>query len=159
MEIEQMYIKNIEYILIIVFIIISIILFIHLFNINLNETRKKQLLQVVTIEGLENSNTKNKKFIDILNSEPLLLTPKDFINTDLVKDFCKSFQGSSDQLNSQCNRLTKTNCNLSSCCVLLNGESCVAGSIKGPTFLTKPDGSSIANEYYYYQSKCYGNCK
>jgi hypothetical protein len=156
MEIEQIYIENITYILIVVFILITIILLIHLFNIDLNEIYPKKLLQVVTIESLENnniSNTKNKKFTDVLNNEPLLLTPKDFINTDLAKDFCKSFQGSGQKLEKQCNSLTKTNCNLTSCCVLLNGEKCVAGSEKGPTFLTNSDGSTIHNEFYYYQHK------
>ena len=89
--------------------------------------------------------------------EPLLLSPTDMINADLQADFCKSFEGSSDLLEKECNNLTTSNCKSSSCCVLLNGKKCVAGNANGPTFLTNTSGESINADFYYYQNKCYGN--
>lgn len=145
---------NIIYIGIVVLIIIGILLFLHIFHFDLNETVSKKLLQVVTIESLENKSNN----IDIVE-EPLLLGPKDFINTDLEKDFCNGFKGSgsTQKLNEQCGGLTNTNCVTTSCCVLANGTKCLAGSANGPTFLTNLDGSNINVDYYYYQGKCYGS--
>ena len=39
-------------------------------------------------------------------------------------------------LNEKCGTLTEKNCNVTSCCVWLNGTSCVAGDASGPTFRT-----------------------
>ena len=94
---------------------------------------------------------------EIIPPEPLLLGMKDFFSTDLAKDFCKSFQTNSDKLEKQCNKLTNSNCKSSGCCVLLNGQKCVAGSANGPTFQSTSNGSAINFDYYYYQNKCYGN--
>jgi len=147
--------KHILKIFIIVLLILSLIIFINTIGLNLNdEERPKKLLQVVTIESLENKSNN----IDIVE-EPLLLGPKDFINTDLEKDFCNGFKGSgsTQKLNEQCAGLTNTNCVTTSCCVLANGTKCLAGSANGPTFLTNLDGSNINVDYYYYQGKCYGS--
>ena len=159
---KQLIIQNITYILIVFLILIGILLIIHLFHFDFNtEIYPKKLLQVVTIENLQNKNElknelNNDKKNNIFTNEPLLLTSKDFINTDLAKDFCKSFQGSSNKLNEECSRLTKTNCKETTCCVLLNGEKCLAGSAKGPTFLTDTSSQNINIDFYYYQNKCYG---
>jgi len=106
--------------------------------------------------GGGNNGPRNPK--EDIPPEPLLLGIRDFLSTDLEKDFCKSFLGSSDKLEAQCNQLTKNNCKSSSCCVFVDNHKCVAGSAKGPTFETKPNGSKINMDYYYYQNKCYGNC-
>lgn len=89
--------------------------------------------------------------------QPLFLTIKnDLLNTDLPKDFCKFNQNS---LESSCNKLTSSNCLITDCCVLNNGNKCVAGSENGPTYLTNIDGTKINVDYYYYQGKCFGsNC-
>jgi hypothetical protein len=55
-----------------------------------------------------------------------------------------------------CTKLTKKNCNATTCCVMLNGKKCVAGNQDGPTFKTD-SGKDIKVDYYYYQNKCYGN--
>lgn len=145
-------ITNIFYIGIVVFILTGILLFLHIFHFNLNEQVNKKLLQVVTIESLKNIN-------DISQEEPLLLGPKDFINTDLEKDFCSGFKGSgsTQKLNESCGQLTNANCSTTACCILANGNRCLAGSASGPTFLTNTDGSNINVDYYYYQGKCYGD--
>jgi hypothetical protein len=92
--------------------------------------------------------------------QPLFLNiQKDFLNADLAKDFCKSFQYSDsvDNLNNQCANLTYSNCNKTDCCVSLNGKNCVSGSRNGPTFFTNTNGTKINMDYYYYQGKCFGN--
>ena len=80
--------------------------------------------------------------------------------TDNADSFCKNHDSlpSSNTLDKSCNNLTNSNCNNVSCCVLLNGEKCVAGDISGPTFKTNTDGTNINVDFYYYKNKCYGNC-
>ena len=41
--------------------------------------------------------------------------------------------------------------------VLVNGKKCAAGNESGPTFNTDKNGKTKNIDYYYYQSKCYGN--
>ena len=105
------------------------------FNLNTKETNKK-VVQVVNIEALQNNTDTNTT-----------------INLNPISDFCKS---SSDSLKTSCGKLTKKNCNATTCCVMLNGEKCVAGNQDGPTFKTE-SGEDINIDYYYYQNKCYGN--
>ena len=115
-------------------LIIALIVFMNVIGINLNiEEQPKKLLQVVTIEGLENS-----------------------IKTG-ADAFCESYKGSSGGLNSACGNLTNKNCNATSCCVLTSDKKCVAGNANGPTYNTDNNGKTINLDYYYYQNKCYGN--
>ena len=69
---------------------------------------------------------------------------------DKGESFCKTHS------NESCNRLTKKNCNSTSCCVWLKGDTCVAGGAHGPTYNTNDNGKTITHDYYYYQNKCYG---
>jgi len=132
-------------IFIIVIIILALLIFIEISNINLNtEQSNKKVVQVVNIEALtsknDSSNTKKE-------------SPNTSINLNPISDFCKS---SSDSLKKSCAKLTKKNCNATTCCVVLNGKKCVAGNQDGPTFKTE-SGKDITVDYYYYQNKCYGN--
>lgn len=133
-------IKYIFKIFIVVIILFGIILVMNVFNIK-NKNKQppaKQLKEVVTIEKMT-------------------------INTDLEYDnassFCKSHDNlpSGSNLEESCKKLTNENCNSVSCCVLLNGEKCVAGDAEGPTFKTKTNGSKQNIDFYYYQKKCYGS--
>ena len=68
--------------------------------------------------------------------------------------------GTPAQIEDKCKRLTKNNCKLSKCCVLLDNSKCVSGSETGPTFLTDKKNKKIVFNNYIYNSKCYGNnCK
>ena len=81
------------------------------------------------------------------------------LNTNIADSFCINYTGNSGKLNESCNKLTKDNCNRTSCCVLLNHDKCVAGNKEGPTFNTDTIGKTTNIDYYYYQNKCYGkNC-
>jgi hypothetical protein len=133
--------NNILNIFIGVIVIFALIIFIDVSNINLNpEPVNKKVVQVVNIEPLQNNNDKKE-------------LPNTSINLNPVSDFCKS---SSDSLKESCTKLTKKNCNETSCCIMLNGKKCVAGNQDGPTFKTD-SGEDITVDYYYYQNKCYGN--
>ena len=124
----------IKYCLNVFIVILLIIVLIFFMNLNIEE-RPKKLLQVVTIEGLENT-----------------------IKTG-ADAFCESYKGSSGELNSACGNLTNKNCNATSCCILSSDKKCVAGNASGATYNTDDNGKTINLDYYYYQNKCYGdNC-
>ena len=67
-------------------------------------------------------------------------TKDDFAITG--ESICSVYSSKPAELNSKCGSLTETNCKTTSCCVWLNGETCVAGNALGPTFLTK-NGKNI----------------
>jgi hypothetical protein len=134
---------NLKYILkvfIIVFLILSLIAFVNTLGLNLNEEPvQKKLLQVVTIEGLGNLSTS--------------------IPMSKSKAFCEVHKGSSGTLDESCGRLTRGNCNDTSCCVWTSNQKCAAGGIDGPTFNTDTNGATKQLDYYYFQGKCHGtNC-
>jgi hypothetical protein len=80
------------------------------------------------------------------------------INMDLSKSFCKVNNGFN--LESECNKLIKNNCNLTSCCVFTSENKCVAGNKNGPLFNSNSEGKTKILDYYYFQDKCYGKkCK
>jgi len=123
-------IKYILKIFIVVFLILSLIAFINSIGLNLNEPDiPKKLLQVVTIEGL---------------------TPASSSSTA----FCDVNQGYT--LEQSCNKLTKYNCGLTSCCVWTSDNKCKAGNASGPLFNSDSKGKSLPLDYYYFQNKCYG---
>jgi len=127
---NQNIIKYCLNVFVIVLFIITLILFMNI------EEQPKQLLQVVTIEGLKER--------------------EDTIKTG-ADAFCESYKGSSGELNSACGELTNKNCNSTSCCILTSDKKCLAGSADGPTYNTDDNGSTVNLDYYYYQNKCYGD--
>ncbi len=136
MDFSRSYVLNI---FIGVIVIFALIIFIEVSNLNLNPDKStKKVVQVVNIEALQNKQT------DVQNTS---------INLNPVSDFCKS---NSASLKESCGKLTKKNCNATSCCIMLNGKKCVHGNQDGPTFKTD-SGKDIAVDYYYYQNKCYGD--
>jgi hypothetical protein len=114
----------------VVVVILGFLSLFSLLNINLNEIEDKRIQKIVTIEKFSNS---------------------------LSGDSICSSKNSPDEINSLCNQLTKKNCNVSSCCVVLNGNKCVGGDTHGPTFHSE-NGNKINLDYYYYKNKCFGNC-
>ena len=161
--------SNVLNIFIGVIIIFALIIFIEISNIDLNpDPVNKKVVQVVNIEALKNqkksknNNTTTTAAITTIATTdetneilppPEPNKPNTSINLNPVSDFCKS---SSDSLKESCTKLTKKNCNATSCCIVLNGGKCVAGNQSGPTFKTD-SGEDINVDYYYYQNKCYGN--
>ena len=130
--------KYILKVFIIVFLILSLIAFVNTLGLNLNEEpRQKKLLQVVTVEALDNLSTS--------------------IPMSKSQAFCEAHKGSGGSLDESCSRLTRENCNDTSCCVWTSNQKCAAGSVDGPTFNTNTNGSPKQLGYYYFQGKCYGN--
>ena len=129
-------VKYILNILIISILFLSFISIIFLIGTNLNA--KTNLLQGVTMEGLENP-----------------------LDTSIIMNkndaFCKNHIGSSGTLDDSCKKLTKNNCNSTSCCVFTSDTKCAAGNSNGPTFNTDQNGKTKQLDYYYFQNKCYGN--
>ena len=110
---------DLKYILkisIIIFIILSLIWIVNITGLDINAPDEpKKLLQVVTIEGLAPK-----------HDDSLILNPR--------TAFCESYRGSSGALDGLCRKLTKNNCNATSCCLWTNDDKCVAGGPGGPTF-------------------------
>lgn len=72
---------------------------------------------------------------------------KTFLTGKTFSDgFCQSNYNSPLVMNQQCNRLTADNCNATACCILMDGNKCMAGSAAGPKFT--PD-----RDYTYYMYK------
>jgi len=126
-------IKYILKIFIVVFLILSLIAFINSIGLNLNEHDvPKKLLQVVTIEGLDTQ------------------LPASSSSTA----FCDVNKGYT--LEQSCNKLTKYNCGLTSCCIWTSDNKCKAGNKSGPLFNSDSKGKALPLDYYYFQNKCYG---
>lgn len=132
-------VKYILKIFIIVFIILSLISFVKTTGFDVTTPAEpKKLLQVVTIEGLAQ---KQDSSIAINSHDA----------------FCESQRGSSGSLDGSCGKLTKNNCNSTSCCVWTSDDKCVAGGVGGPTFNTGAGGKTNSLDYYYFHNKCHGN--
>jgi hypothetical protein len=80
---------------------------------------------------------------------------KGFLNSSFKEDICTVYAGDYNALNEKCQELSPENCSIPSCCVLINGNTCSAGNVGGPTYLTR-NGESVDYTYYYYKKKCYG---
>jgi hypothetical protein len=136
MKLDSKYILKI---FIMVFLIFALIVFVNYIGLNLNENNtSKKLLQVVTLEGLTNSE----------------------LDTNIIMNksdaFCESNRGSSGTLDDSCGKLTQDNCNTTSCCVWTSNNKCMAGTASGPTFNSDANGKTKDLDYYYFQNKCYG---
>ena len=72
---------------------------------------------------------------------------------------CNYYKYNPDQLEQACQRMDPNVCASTNCCVLLGGAKCVSGSENGPHMKSHYSNTLIPNrDFYYYQSKCYGNC-
>ena len=149
MESEQIR-TYVFYILITFIILISILIFINLNNITFESSQNKKLIKVGVMEAMDKMATGNEEEEDLkvhLNDDN-----NSIIKVDPAGDFCSTHTGSSHTLIESCGKLTNQNCNLTSCCVMLNGKKCVPGNKDGPTFKTLK-GEPIEIDYYYYQNK------
>jgi hypothetical protein len=81
-------------------------------------------------------------------------------NTSAMQSgFCTQYAASPPDIERTCNSIDLNNCASTSCCVLLGGSKCVAGSANGPTMKTNYSDHFIQDPtYYYFQGKCFGNC-
>jgi len=81
-------------------------------------------------------------------------------STTIGGGFCDYYKNNPDELERICNNQSGNICASTSCCVLLGGQKCVHGDSQGPKYKSNYSNFLITNpEFYYYQGKCYGNCK
>ena len=141
---DEELIKYIGKVFIVVVILFGLILTFNIYDSKnpTTTTTTKQLKEVVTIETMS---TPDNSKIDL--------------QMDSAMSFCQNHEDlpSGSSLEKSCDGLTDENCKSVSCCVLLNGEKCVAGGARGSTFRTETNGTKRNIDYYYYQNKCYGN--
>ena len=84
---------------------------------------------------------------------PIVIDNSFFIGNSFSDVFCNKYTGA--QLENKCADLTEDNCNITDCCVFVNGVKCMAGSATGP----KDTGSfKTDTDYYLYKYQCHGNC-
>jgi len=76
------------------------------------------------------------------------------LSSEYESDICSDYIGDYQTIDKKCKLLSNTNCSLTNCCVLLNGNKCVAGNVNGPTYLTD-QGNQIDFNYYMYRGKTY----
>ena len=154
--------ENVTYVAIIIAVIVSLLVYISVNNIDLNKPTNKKLTQTVTVETFGNRETyvnretdKNKPYQASTNTG--CDTTQDFM-IDGAKSFCENHRGKSSDLNTSCKLLTNDNCKSSDCCVLVqgqNGNTCMAGNVNGPTFKKDKAGNMISMDAYYFQGQKY----
>ncbi len=134
---------NVYDIITLVIIIIGSIVFFSMIGLDFNDKRpmsSKSIEKIITMESfqstLENANDDDTR-VPLCDNKSSLV-----------------------EINERCKKISSdTNCKNSSCCVWLNGKTCVGGSENGPTYYTDDTTHSEINiDYYYYKNKCYGNC-
>lgn len=90
----------------------------------------------------------------------LTSSPKNDLTTNLGditgESLCSIYASKPEELNSKCGELTEKNCNSTSCCLWLNGQTCVSGNANGPTFRTT-GGKNIDIKYYSYKNNLVGS--
>lgn len=87
------------------------------------------------------------------------LKPEYYTPTDIQRGFCEFNKDMPEKVEEHCNKLDKTACGSTNCCVLLGGAKCVSGNKQGPRNRAHYSDVFIRDkDYYYFQGKCYGNC-
>lgn len=118
-------------IFLVVALVICLITLFAITNIDLNTHPTYKLIDTATIETMNN-----------------MFEPS--------TSFCNEYVGQSERLEEACSKLTEKNCKNISCCGLLNGDKCVAGGARGPTYKTDDDNMPISVDSYYYMGKLVG---
>lgn len=83
-----------------------------------------------------------------------------FNTAGMLGGFCTQFKNNNFAIEEKCGALDLNTCASTSCCTLIGGQKCVAGNENGPMNPASYTDLSLKNkDFYYYQGKCYGNCK
>jgi len=83
-----------------------------------------------------------------------------FNTAGMLGGFCTQFKNNKFAIEEKCGALDLNTCASTSCCTLIGGQKCVAGNENGPMNPASYTDLSLKNkDFYYYQGKCYGNCK
>lgn len=153
--------ENYMMIVLTVLSILGLLVYISVYNINLDPPKSKtQLAQSVTVETFEpnivdagiKSGLSEFNGTDDNEEEPII--------TDGVGNFCEKYSSSPEQLKTACNNISNATCQNLACCALISGSetnTCVAANKYGPMVRTLSDenGSMVTMDYYYYQGTKY----
>ena len=127
--------ENSVSIIIVVCVIIGLLVLFSLLGINFEDSNKKKISKIITIETIDN------------------------FNIPMNDSFCNTYKSNPSKLNKKCKELTNNNCMNINCCILANGKKCMAGNKGGPIFYSDEMNNKINIDYYYYKQKCIGKCK
>jgi len=152
--------QNYMMIVLTVLSILGLLVYISIYNINLDTPKSKtQLAQSVTVETFESSidesiKTGLSEFNKQNNDE------EEPIITDGVDNFCEKYSSSPEKLKTACNNISEATCQNLDCCALISGSgtnTCVAANKYGPMVRTLSDenGEMVTMDYYYYQGTKY----
>jgi hypothetical protein len=96
----------------------------------------------------------------LLKNDLGLMSMSKYVDTKTQSlGFCELNKNSPITLDEKCNKLDGNICASTSCCVLFGGEKCVAGDVNGPKNKSHYTDLFVKNkDFYYHNSKCYGNC-
>jgi hypothetical protein len=83
---------------------------------------------------------------------PSFFSQSFFTGSKFGDAFCKTYTNKID-LNKKCGTLNSDTCNMTDCCIWINGNKCVGGSVNGPVQI---DGVAVDAAYYSYKYNCYG---
>lgn len=135
-----------------VIITITLITLFGFLNIDFNPPKNK-INKIVSFENMKNKSDEEN----------------DLDDDEIIYNFCERDTKVDEtdhhtHFHKKCNKLNETNCNLTSCCVLLNtdkGNVCTSGTEKGPTFRGNPNNKNHKYNinYYYYKDDCYNFSK
>jgi|APGre2960657423_1045063.scaffolds.fasta_scaffold125093_2 hypothetical protein len=118
-------------------------------------SEEKILLGSATIEAMESGMVGSNERVG--PNPDLAINMSEFDGQNKPEhSFCEYNGGDLNNLESECNRLTKKNCSIVKCCGYLNDEKCVNGNEFGPTFRSDKNNGTIEIDTYYYMNKCSG---
>jgi hypothetical protein len=147
--------------------IIGLLVYISVYNINLDPPKtNSKLSQIITVEtfssnivdeSIEGGLTEFKSMSGAGNDIDIDLQ---MVQKDGPSNFCDKFSSSPEKLKSACNNISDTTCQNLPCCALISGSgtnSCVGADKYGPMVktITGEDGIMIPMDSYYYQGNKY----
>ena len=122
---------NGAYIILVVVIFFTLLTLLSILGVTFTPIEDKHIQKVVTIES--------------------------FADSDFSDGLCEKHSAEPHEIESKCRELTEDNCNSTSCCVWLNGQTCVGGNKNGPTYHSDGD-KDIDVSYYHHKNTCKGDC-
>ena len=159
--------ENYMMIVLTVLSILGLLVYISVYNINLDPPKSKtQLAQSVTVETFEQNIDESIKGglaeFNKQNNDGSYESEEAPIITDGVSNFCEKYSGSPEQLKSACNNISEATCQNLDCCALISDSgsgttTCVAANKYGPMVRTLADenGEMFTMDHYYYQGTKY----
>ena len=140
--------------------ILGLLVYISIYNINLDPPKTNtKLAQSVTVETFEqNIDESIKSGLSEFNKQNN--DEEEPIITDGVSNFCDKYSSSPEKLKTACNNISEATCQNLDCCALISGSgtnTCVAANKYGPMVRTLSDenGEMVTMDHYYYQGTKY----